>query len=92
MLTKHSVSWKFTCVDMPPHVAFGFSLTAMVEAVDQVGGEVELSATDVDLALVCFAEGNYAWVKVAHQCTEREEVQCAIGKDVESIFHRDFFM
>jgi hypothetical protein len=71
-----------------------------VEAVGQVGGAIELTAADVDLAFGRLAEGNDARVEAMDQRAERDEIQRAFGVaprglcgvDVKSVFHKFSFL
>ena len=59
------------------------------EAVGQVGGDVELAAADVDLALGGLAEGDDARVEAMHQRAEGHQIQRAILRDIQTMIHDD---
>jgi hypothetical protein len=40
------------------------------KAIRQVGGDIELATADMNPTFICFAEGNYPWVKTVHQGAE----------------------
>ena len=62
------------------------------EAVGQVGGDVELAAADVDLALGGLAERDDARIEAMDQGAEGHEVQRAIRTDVQTILHCNLFL
>src|SRR5439155_3345783 len=57
------------------------------EAVRQVGGDVELSAADMDTALGRFAERDDSWVQAVDKRAQRHQVQRAGRRYSQSILH-----
>ena len=57
------------------------------EAVRQVGGDVELAAADMDLALGRLAKGDDSRVQAVDQGTERYEVQSAVRTNFQTHVH-----
>ena len=57
------------------------------EAVGEIGGNVEFAATDVDVAVRRLAERDDAGVKPVDESAEGQEIQIAIGADIQTILH-----
>ncbi|MGD9302959.1 MAG: hypothetical protein PVF79_01775 [Desulfobacterales bacterium] len=57
------------------------------EAVGQVGGNIKLAATDMNLACRCFAERDDPRIQAMDKGANRHEVQGTILADVQTIFH-----
>ena len=45
------------------------------EAIRQVGGNIELTATHMDMALRCLAKRDDAWIQTMHQCTDGNKIE-----------------
>ena len=57
------------------------------EAVGEVGGDVELAAADMNLALGGLAEGDDAWVQTMNQGAQGHQVQSASRRDLKRKTH-----
>ncbi len=54
------------------------------EAVGEIGGDIELAATDMDAAFGCLAEGDDTGIEAVHQGTQRQKIQRGILGDGQS--------
>jgi len=55
-----------------------------VEGVGQIGRDVEFATADVDLAFRGLAEGNDAGVDAVHERAQGDDVQSAVGTDIQA--------
>ena len=57
------------------------------EAVREVRGHIEFAAAHMDLALARLAERNDTWIQAMNQSAEGQQVERAIGADIQTIAH-----
>jgi hypothetical protein len=57
------------------------------ETVGKICRAVELAAAYMNPAFGCFAERNDARVEPVDECAERDEVECSVLPDVETVIH-----
>src|SRR5438552_2487105 len=58
------------------------------KAIGKIGGDIEFTAANVDLAFGGFAERDDTRIKPVNQCAESKEVQRPFRRNIQAVLHR----